>query len=273
MASLRRFQALAFILLFVLVSIALAQAHEESTAESAFFDLSNPLLYLLLASVLTLILLVVAVTTIRTASETRKKLLFWGIALPIMLATFYLAGHTIYQNVTSVTHGPVHWHADYEVRVCEQRLDLLNPKFPSNKIGSPLLHEHNDERIHIEGVINELHHVALGSYFRVIGGGLAHDELAYPSTKGRVGVKNGDSCPDGSTGTLKVYVNGKRIQNPADYVPYPSPYVPPGDCIIIVFDNSTSETTEHTCASWEAKDARYTTYKRQSQSIGDMTWQ
>lgn len=273
MASFTALQASALILFLVLASIALVQAHEENATENAFFSLSNPLLYIAIASLLTIIILLIALIAKQSLSETQKKLLFWSIALPVMLATLYLAGHTIYLNITSVTRGPVHWHADYEVWVCGEQHFLKDPHGLNNRIGTAVLHEHNDERIHIEGVIDNLHHVDLGSYFESIDGGLADDELAYPSTNGTIDVKNNDHCTDGSTGTLKVYVNGRRISHPADYVPYPSSYVPPGDCIIIAFDSSSVETTGRVCTSWEAKGADYATYKRPPKTIGGTTWQ
>ena len=269
MAFLRILQASAFLLVLVLALIPGVYAHADEEASETF---TNPLTYIAIAGIITLIVISIVVAAKNRLHDRAKKILFLCFALSVAAATLYLAAYTVYENVASVTQGPVHWHADYEVWICDKRLELIDPRFPSNKIGSPLLHEHNDDRIHIEGVIDELHHVNLGSYFAAIGGGLASDELAFPSTKGRIGVKNTDAC-NNNPATLKVYVNGKKSDDPVNYVPYPHPYVPPGDCIIILFDESNATTTEKICASWQTKGAGYATYQRPQKTIGEKTWQ
>ncbi len=186
-----------------------------------------------------------------------KKPLFLAIVLPIIAASLFLAGSTIYGNIISTTKGPVHWHADYEVWACNQKLDLVNPKGWSNRIGTSTFHEHGDDRIHIEGVVHSLEDVALGRYFTTIGGKLHHDALVYPTEQGTIFYTNGDTCPDGQSGTLKVYVNGKKITQPEKYVITQTPYVPPGDCIIVEFSSGDAETTDKLCASWAAKGWSY----------------
>ena len=54
-----------------------------------------------------------------------------------------------------------------------------------------------------------------------------------------------------------IYVNGKKIENPQDYVPAPEQSVPPGDCIIIDFSPGTADFTNKLCESWEANDWNY----------------
>lgn len=201
-----------------------------------------------------------------------KMLIFWLMVLPIIFSTLYISAMTIQENIISVTGGPVHWHADYEVWVCGQKLDLINPEFPRNKIGSPLLHEHNDDRIHVEGTVNDLKDVSLGKYFSVIGGFLTNERISYASSEGPISYSNGEKCPDGTTGEIKVYVNGQRLADYGNYVLYPDAYSPPGDCIIIEFGSTESVSTNKLCASWVAKGWNYDNFEREEKNIGGYTW-
>src|SRR3989344_5398241 len=82
-----------------------------------------------------------------------KIILFLCIVLSVILPTFYFIGSTVYINSVSSSRGPVHWHADIEVFACGEELDFLDPKGLSNKVGVAAFHEHNDKKIHLEGVI------------------------------------------------------------------------------------------------------------------------
>ena len=102
----------------------------------------------------------------------------------------------------------------------------------------------------------------LGSYIETIGGRLTADAFGYPTNDGRyVEVRDGDAC-NGVPSTLKVYVNGRQISDPVHYLYYQAIYVPPGDCIIIEFSQSTSRTTDRLCESWAAKRWDYTNYEQ-----------
>lgn len=253
-------------LVFGAVGVPFASAHGGADA------LPDPLIPLMIAFLLAAAAL--AYSIFRGAeqlSAREKSACFWLVALPVMLASLYLVIHTLYDTTTSATRGPVHWHADYEVWVCGEKLDLVNPRFPKNKIGSPLLHEHNDDRIHIEGTVKALETISLGRYFAGIGGALSNDTLSYPATGGITTVSNGDACA-GKESMLKVYVNGRRIENPESYLIYPAPLVPPGDCIIVQFDEHKEEVTDKVCVSWQAKDVTYKNLQRLPQTIGGMTW-
>lgn len=254
--------------LFVLGILAIPSVSAHRSADA----LPDPLLPLTIAALLAATVLAYSVLRgSEKLSAGEKRACFWLVALPILLASLYLVTHTLYDTTTSETKGPVHWHADYEVWVCNEKLDLVNPKFPKNKIGSPLLHEHNDERIHIEGTVKALETISLGRYFGVIGGALSNDTLSYPTVSGVKTVSNGDTCA-GNKGTLKVYVNGKRITSPESYLIYPSPLVPPGDCIIIQFDETESATTDRVCVSWQAKGVSYESLHRAEQTLGGVIW-
>jgi hypothetical protein len=235
--------------------------------------LVNPVFYIVLASLWLILLSIVVIIREHYLGKESKKIFFWAIVVPVVLASLYLAGDTVYKNITSETKGPVHWHADYQVWVCGERLDLKDPHYLNNKIGLPLIHEHNDDRIHVEGVVSRLSDISLSKYFEAIGGRLTVDDILYPTESGFVFMENGNLC-SGKTGTLKVYVNGKRIEQPEDYVIYPSSYVPPGDCIIVSFDeqSQSSGTTDKICDSWAVKGWSYQNFDREKKTIGDRSW-
>lgn len=203
-------------------------------------------------SSLLLLLLVIISLAYEKKINKMKVVLFSLIIVIVIGATAFLVISTIYLNVISVTKGPVHWHADYEVWVCGEKIRLTAPQGVSNRVGSPTLHEHGDDRIHIEGVVHNIRDVSLGQYLSTIGGSLTQESFRYPTDEGMVAAENGDACPDGRAGVINVYVNGHKIKQPASYVPSPEENVPPGDCIIIAFGPD-DETTNKVCTSWRAK--------------------
>ena len=224
---------------------------------------TNPLTYILISAVILALGSIIVLQTSIGLGPTQKKMIFWILVGPVIAATLFMAIHTLYENTISETGGPVHWHMDYQVWACGERLDLVNPRGLNNKIGTPVLHEHNDDRIHVEGTLLKFSEASLGKFFNVIGGELTDSSLSYPVVeKGILSYKNGDLCGDGTQGTLKVYVNGKKIDDPASYVMAPYTLVPPGDCAIILFDNTNSDTISELCESWEAKDWDYSNFEQ-----------
>ena len=110
-----------------------------------------------------------------------KLPLFLGILISVVGTTGIITGGTIYLNMNSYVGGPVHWHADTEIWACGNELELRDPTgFLSNKIGTPTLHEHNDKRIHLEGVPITAQDASLGKYMNVIGGAITKDTLIVP---------------------------------------------------------------------------------------------
>ena len=113
----------------------------------------------------------------------RLKLpLFIVISGLITATTVFLIGSTVYLNLVSDSGGPVHWHAEIEFWACGSELELKNPnRFLSNKIGSSVLHEHNDKWIHLEGVVVELEKDAtIGYFMETVGGGLTASTFKLP---------------------------------------------------------------------------------------------
>lgn len=117
-------------------------------------------------------------------AEKKPKLklpLFIGIAGTMVLSTLFLIGSTVYLNTSSDSGGPVHWHADIEYWTCGNELELLDPTGFSNKIGTSTLHEHNDHRIHLEGVVvDEKVDASLGKFMHVIGGAVTDNAMVVP---------------------------------------------------------------------------------------------
>lgn len=263
-------------------------------------------------SILIGVLLAVALLK-KEPNEATKQFLFWGMVIPIIFVTLFLAVETVLKNEQSVTGGPVHWHADYDIYVCgqeklgqtsrapyqfiphlsenpvafspfrrvltlqrdagfiprafahegeeeEQKLDVKDPTGFTNRIGPSDFHEHGDNRIHVEGVVEHLEDVSLGKFFEAIGGELTPTSMRLPTNHGEVIVKNGMECPGGQPGTWQVFVyktregdivTQEKLANFVDYVLSPYSTIPPGDCIILEFDSETKNRTEKICPFYQ----------------------
>ena len=216
----------------------------------------NSINYTLISSVILIVLVAVA-GFIKKPNEFVKIVLFILMVGIISFNTVYLAGSTIYKNQRSITKGPVHWHADIDVFNCGQEVNLRDPKGWSNKIGTPTFHEHNDKRLHVEGVVLNQDDVTLGHFFKVIGGKLDTYGMTVPVNEGDLMLNHGDLC-NGAPGLVQVFVYKtegdqfwqEKVMNPQDYVLSPYSAVPAGDCIIVEFDSMIKEKTERICQSY-----------------------
>lgn len=218
---------------------------------------SNSINFTLFASGAVIIL--IALTLIfKSHSETVKKILFALYVLAILPTTIYLSGATIYLNSVSATGGPVHYHADFEIYNCGQKVELKDPEGLSNKIGTEVVHEHNDNRIHIEGVLLDLHHLSIGHFFEKLGGSMSNNHLTVPTEQGLTTLKDGQVCPDARGAKAQVFVyqtqgaifTQKRLVDPVNYQITKQANVPPGDCIIIEFDPVEKIKTDKICQSY-----------------------
>lgn len=193
-------------------------------------------------------------------TEKLKKFLFFGIVLITAIPTLYMIIATVYLNTVSISNGPVHWHADIEVWACGREVELQDPQGAlSNKIGTATLHEHNDKRIHLEGVVVHPEDASLGKFFKVIGGDLSSNMIIVPTNNGAVPYTNGSMCADGSVGQPQVFIyqtdnegyyTQKKIENPAAYKISPYSQVPQGDCIIVEFGPQ-KDKTDKLCRSYQ----------------------
>lgn len=243
-------------LLLVALPVSVGAKEPESGLELSISTLSLKLVLIGLGLTALFILMAILLSP---KKETVKRVLFNLIIISVITPTLVLVFITVYLNLNSWSHGPVHWHADYEVWVCGEKLDLVAPTGWSNKIGTPTLHEHNDNRLHLEGVALTAHDVSFGRFFRVIGGEITPTSLIFPDKNGLVQRTTGAHCPDDTIGTLQAYayrVNNdntytqRKVLSPELYIPTPQSIVPPGDCIIVEF-GPTSPVTEKLCRSWQ----------------------
>jgi hypothetical protein len=181
-----------------------------------------------------LVLLLVAIAAAIGKSRKKKtqafKLpVFVAIVVVVLGTTLTISGGTVYLNVKSATGGPVHWHADFEIWACGNEVELRDPHgFLSNKIGTATYHEHDDKRIHVEGVpISLPHDFSLGKFFDVTGGGISKNTLVVPLNDDKFfedgeGEEDGDGraapAPENlqpfikteSSGKVASFVNGEN---------------------------------------------------------------
>jgi hypothetical protein len=206
-----------------------------------------------------LIILVTLAAFLRDRFPASKPWLFWSMATIVLVVTFILIASTVYLNTVSTSGGPVHRHADFEMWACGEELELEDPsEFLSNKIGTPVLHEHNDKRIHLEGVVVEPRDGSLGKFMKVTGGSITRNSIVFPTNDGERSFINGETC-QGRQSELQVFVyqtteNGyytlRKLENPGEYTISDESVVPPGDCIIMEFAPP-KQTTSKMCRQYE----------------------
>lgn len=135
---------------------------------------------ILIASLVLVVLLVLASQIVKNKKlHYLKTPLFIAIAATIVIPSFLLMGSTVYVNTISESKGPVHWHTDIEFWVCGEEIELRDPTgFLSNKIGTSTYHEHDDKRIHLEGVVIEKEYDAsLEKFMDVSDGDITNSRL------------------------------------------------------------------------------------------------
>lgn len=197
------------------------------------------------------------------ATKSRSNMIFGGIVIAVVASTIFLIGSTIYINAISSSKGPVHWHADFDIYKCGGKVELLDPQgFLSNKVGTPTLHEHNDQRIHLEGVVVHKEDASLGKFFRVIGGELTKDSMVVPTNNGKVSMISGQQC-NGQPAELQAFLyrtnkdestyTQTKLNDPAGHIIKDNSQVPPGDCVIFEFAPP-KDRTDRICLSWEVAE-------------------
>ncbi len=104
-----------------------------------------------------------------------------------------------------------HWHAAYEVVICGRQQPPLAYS-PGN------IHTHGDGLIHIHPTTPEEagRNANLGRFFANSGITVAAGRIRYPD--GRA-YRDGDPCPDGTRGRLRLLVNGEANASMDRYVP------------------------------------------------------
>lgn len=208
---------------------------------------TNSINFTLWAILLLAILTVLSI--IFKKSESIKPFLFGAFAVAALANTIYLSGSTIYLNQKSQTGGPIHWHADFGIYNCGQKVNIKDPEGFSNKTGEEVVHEHNDERMHFEGVLLDMHDASIGHFFESLGGSMSNTHLTVPTNEGLLTLQDGSLC-NGKSALFQVFVfktEGdvffqQKLKDPQNYVISPEDNVPPGDCVIIELDKSKDRT-------------------------------
>ncbi len=211
------------------------------------------LLFMLIASVL------------RSENELLKKLFFWPVVLISVLVTGLFLTQTTLKNIASETGGPVHWHADFQIFNCYEELDLIDPTGLLNRVGTPVIHEHGDKRMHVEGTMLDLQDASLGHFFQVVGGELSEERMIVPTNFGVEEMNNGEVCPDEPDREAVVQVflwktdegvaKQQKLENFVDYVISPFSPVPAGDCVIFEFGPEKDATT-HLCEQYKVAEKK-----------------
>ena len=237
----KRMLILLFLIAFLPVYIVFSHEGEED------FDLDHSKLYPVsqlqavgYGSLIFGILIVIILLFHKKMNDVTKKIVYFLVIIVTSFVTIYIILTTLHLNIISETKGPVHWHADFEIWVCGKELKIAAPKGMSNKQGTDLIHAHNDNRIHVEGVLLDKKEASLGAFFHDVGGSLSSDGMKIPTDDGLQSFHEGDKCNE-KPAKLYVFVNGIPISNPSQYIISPYEKVPPGDRIKFVFTEESSE--------------------------------
>lgn len=153
----------------------------------------------------TVVLIVATVLAVLLKNKPRFKLpLFLVIAVTLVGSTLLLFGSTVYLNMKSESGGPVHWHTDIEFWACGTELELRNPRgVLSNKIGTSTYHEHNDKRIHLEGVVvRKSEDASLKKFMDVTDGFMSRDAVGIALNENEAEWFASEDKQDGDTQTL-----------------------------------------------------------------------
>jgi hypothetical protein len=215
--------------------------------------------------------------------DTEKNFLMNGFIVFILVPSFFAAGAFMHESETSWSNGEVHYHADFEVLVTNgsgglQELDLVDPvKFCddtshestymckiNDRTGSTEYHEHNDDRIHLEGVFKTKEDASLAAFFEQFNGELTNTRLVFPTDQGvrtfeendeyslKILVQKGEGddrhwCAVGQDSYAENICNsyGERATSPNKYIVTPETQNPADrvilDTVFIVYDSYTTD--------------------------------
>lgn len=117
--------------------------------------------------------------------------------------------------------GQVHWHATLRLETCGEYRSLGGLGSETNHFGNQILHTHGDNLYHLEGAPRYVSETTLGSFFNAIGVPLENDRLYQ--------YRNGQICPNGTPGMVRMTVNERPVANITGYAPQDN------DTIVISF--------------------------------------
>ncbi len=139
---------------------------------------------------------------IKSKKELNKKIVKYSIITLILLVIVFGGYYFVIKPIKDFEpyyKGAYHWHANFEVSICGQ---LAQIKCGAGMCGMMNFHHHNDNIIHIEGSsIAKKEDLYLGNFFRGLGLDFSNQSL--------FDKKNGDLCPNGNAGIVKMYVDGQ----------------------------------------------------------------
>lgn len=180
----------------------------------------------IVASVLLIILVIMAMKVVKNKKKKLWKApIFLAIVIVVIGTTLTISGSTVYLNIKSATGGPIHWHADFEIWACGNELELRDPIGAlSNKIGTATYHEHDDKRMHLEGVPVSLpEDASLGKFMNVVGGSIGKDEMVVPLNDNKTfetdqGEEDGDGAGAPYAEQLDLFIKTGRDGKAASFI-------------------------------------------------------
>lgn len=140
-----------------------------------------------------------------------QDLLIYGSLILIIVAVVYIMLQPAVQapdagsDSQSFTDGPVHWHANIAYEACGDPLTF-------NDDGShEIIHGHNDDLVHVEGVVINESDITLAEFFKNAALNITGTNLDT--------YKNGDLC-EGTSVPAKVSfdVDGQIYSDPSQIV-------------------------------------------------------
>ncbi len=132
-----------------------------------------------------------------------------------------------------------HWHVFVPIEICGEKFRLPIEKGPLEKS-----HTHEEENIwhwHDKLPYDNQAKTVLNTEPLKLGGFFDALEIPFDSTQIN-GKQNGDACPNGETGTLKMLLNGKNSTLFRDYI------LKDKDVVRLVFDSRTPQELENAAA-------------------------
>ena len=140
-------------------------------------------------------------------SKTAKYSIISIVVILVILGSYFFVIKPI-KEFKPIHTGAYHWHANFEISICGE---LAQVRCGAGMCGPMNLHHHNDNTIHIEGnTIAKQEDISLGKFFDGL-------NLEFSETN-LLGKKNGDLCPDGQPGTVKMFVNEQPNNEFGNYI-------------------------------------------------------
>lgn len=140
----------------------------------------------------------------RDRSESRMRRM--GLKSIWLLIGLVVVGGVVWvvmNREPSYSGGVVHWHASIHVYICGVERPLPTTG-SGDHVGNALLHHHNDQTIHVEGVVPREEDISLGAFF---------DAIDIPFSRTKIfDMENDHGCNDGKDNQVHLLVNGTESE-------------------------------------------------------------